>query len=390
MIDNLAQQKMNVPLLDLKAQYAKIKEELEEAIKRVFDHQQLILGPEVGELESEIASYCKVKYAVGCASGSDALLLALMALGIGSGDAVITSPYSFFATAGSIARLGAIPVFIDIDPDTYNIDPNQVDDYLSGKSHYYSQGPFPSPSQVKAIIPVHLFGQCADMDAIMEIAARYQVPVIEDAAQAIGAEIRSQRAGSIGAIGCFSFYPSKNLGGAGDGGIITTNDEKLAERVRILRVHGGERKYFHSLIGCNSRLDTLQAAILRVKMKYLDSWTEARRRNALRYFQLFNEADSRYARLPIEMEGYRHVYNQFVIRVDNRDQLKAYLKERGIGTEVYYPLPLHLQECFNYLMYKEGALPESERASKETLAIPVYPELTEEMQQYVVDSILSF
>lgn len=370
---------MKVPMLDLKAQHAKIAEEVRAAVDRVLESQQLILGPEVRELEREIAAYCGATYGVGCASGSDALLLALMACGVGPGDEVITTPFTFFATAGSVVRLGARPVFVDIEPSTFNMDVRRLRDVISERT--------------KAIMPIHLFGQCSDMDAINEAASGQKIAVIEDAAQAIGAEYRGRRAGSLGLIGAFSFYPSKNLGGAGDGGLLTTNDAGLEERLRALSAHGARKKYFHDYVGINSRLDSLQAAILRVKFRYLDEWADARRANAETYASKFRGSglvESGKVRLPLAMEWARHVYNQFVIRVDERDGLKSFLAERGIGTEIYYPLPLHLQNCFKDLGYKEGDLPESEQASKEVLAIPVYPELGDEEIDYIVEQMRSF
>lgn len=383
---------MNVPLLDLHAQYAKLRDELRAAVNRVMESQQFILGAEVQALENEIASYSQAAYAIGCASGSDALLLALMALGVGDQDEVITTPYSFFATAGSIARLGARPVFVDVDPRTYNIDTTLVEAAISERT--------------RAIMPVHLFGQCADMKTLLEIGAHYNLPVIEDAAQAIGADDiagededaaarrqQRRRAGSMGIIGCFSFYPSKNLGGAGDGGMLTTNDAELAERLRILRVHGGERRYFHRVVGINSRLDAMQAAVLRVKLLRLDQWSAARAANAENYNQLFANANlTELIELPFVRAGARHIYNQYIVRVKDgrRDALREHLQSRQIGTDVYYPLPLHLQECFRYLGYSEGDFPVAEEAARATLALPIYPELTTVQQQYVVEAIRSF
>lgn len=371
--------KIKVPLLDLHAEYESIREETLAAVERVLESQQFILGPEVAALEEEIARYCEARYGVGCASGSDALLLALMALDIGRDDEVITTPYSFFATASAITRLGARPVFVDIDPLTFNIDPSRVGDAVNKRT--------------RAILPVHLYGQCAEMNALMEISERQGIPLIEDAAQAIGSEDRTGRAGAIGGMGCFSFYPTKNLGGAGDGGMITTNDEQLAERLRLLRAHGAEQRYFHREIGINSRLDSLQAAVLRVKLSRLDEWSSMRKTNAGRYRRLFTDAGlAEEVGLPFEREDVRHIYNQFVIRVDaaRRDDLRAYLKQEGIGTEIYYPVPLHLQECFSYLGYRTGDFPEAERAARETIALPIYPQLNTEQQQHVVDSICRF
>lgn len=368
-----------VPMLDLKAQHEKIGAEIEAAVKRVLESQQFILGPEVRELEGEIAAYCESAHAIGCASGSDALLLALMACGVGQGDEVITSPFTFFATAGSVARLGATPVFVDIEPSSFNLDEDSIESLITDKT--------------RAIMPVHLFGRCVDMDKINEIARGRGIAVIEDAAQAIGAEYRGRRAGSLGLIGAFSFYPSKNLGGAGDGGMLTTNDGAMAERLRSLRAHGAKNKYFHEEVGINSRLDSLQAAILRVKLRYLDEWAEARRENARRYKELFMQTgllENGLVVLPESHPDVFHVYNQYVIRAQERDRLKQFLKNEGIGTEVYYPLSLHLQDCFKYLGYKSGEFPESERASNEALAIPIYPELEDESQRYVVEKIAAF
>lgn len=375
------QEKMQtkIPLLDLNTQYQTIAPEIEAAVKRVLTSQHFILGPEVRELEQEIAPYCHCSEAIGCASGSDALLLALMACGVGPGDEVITTPFSFFATAGSIVRLGAKTVFVDIDESTFNINPELIDRAIT--------------KQTKAIMPVYLFGQCAEMDAITALAKQHDISVIEDSAQAIGAEYRGRRAGSLGLIGCFSFYPSKNLGGAGDGGMLTTNDPEMAASLRDLRSHGARKKYYHDRVGINSRLDALQAAILRVKFRYLDEWAGARRTNAQRYRDLFSDTGltaNGAVRLPAEADSGLHVYNQFVIRARDRDKLRAYLTDHAIGTEIYYPLPLHLQECFKDLGYRAGDFPESERAANETLAIPVYPELTPDAQGRVVETIASF
>ena len=373
-----------IPLLDLKAQYAAIRDEIRQAVDRVFESQHFILGTEVEALEAEIAAYSGCAYGVGVSSGSDALLVALMALDLRPGEEVITTPYTFFATAGAVARLGGRPVFVEIDPATFNLDPDRLEAAITPRS--------------RAVIPIHLFGQMAEMDPIMEIARRNGLAVIEDAAQAIGAEYRSRRAGSFGDLTCFSFFPSKNLGGAGDGGMITTNDPKLAERIRLLRNHGAKPKYFHKEIGGNFRLDALQAAVLRVKLKYLDDWTAARQRNAAIYRQLFQGAklagrsveDGHHVVLPAEAPLRRHIYNQFVIRAPQRDALIAHLKGRAIGTEVYYPRPLHLQECFASLGYPPGSFPESERAAQESLAIPIYSELQEDQQAAVVHAIAEF
>lgn len=365
-----------VPLLDLKTQYATIRAEIREAIDRVCESQYFILGPEVAALEQEVAAFCGVRFAVGVSSGTDALLVALMAVGVGPGDEVITTPYSFFATAGVIVRLGARPVFVDIDPKTFNLDARAVRAKVI--------------SRTKAIMPVHLFGRCADMGPILAVAEEYGLSVIEDAAQALGARDGQGRpAGTIGHIGCFSFFPSKNLGAFGDAGMVVTGDEELAERLRVLRVHGGKPKYYHRVVGGNFRLDAIQAAVLRVKLKYLAAWTEARRENAGRYWALFAEMGlSERVLLPEDVPG--HIYNQFVARFPERDRLQAFLKERGVETEVYYPLPLHLQECFRDLGYQLGDFPHAEAAARESLALPVYPELTEAQQRYVVSQISEF
>ncbi len=369
--------RMVVPLLDLHAQYAPIRSQMLEALTRVCDSQQFILGTEVESLEAEMAATLGVKNAIGVSSGTDALLVSMMALGIGPGDEVVTSTYSFFATAGSIARLGATPVLVDIDPQTYNIDPSQVEAVANRRT--------------KAIMPVHLFGLVADCGRLTELARHLGVPLIEDACQAIGARYRGRPAGEFGAAGCFSFFPSKNLGGAGDGGLVTTNDDEIAERIRLLRRHGAEKQYVHRVIGGNFRLDALQASVLRVKLPYLRQWTDDRRRNALRYRSLFQEFGlSDIIAPPVEPDNYFHVYNQYVIRAPRREALRKHLQEQGIGTAVYYPVPFHAQECFRHLNYAPGAFPNAEAASRETLALPVYPELTLEQQTYVVQSIADF
>lgn len=377
----------NIPLLDLKSQYEAIRDEIDAALKRVVEAQYFILGPEVAAFEEEIAGYLQGAHCVGVSSGSDALLLALMVLGIKPGDEVITSSYTFFATAGAISRLGAKPVFIDIDPYTYNIDPGQIRSRIT--------------KQTRVVIPVHLYGQVAEMQPIMNIAKEHDLFVVEDAAQAIGAEYMGIRAGLFGDIGCLSFFPSKNLGAFGDGGMVTTQDNYLNDRLRLFRNHGYNPKYYNAVVGGNFRLDAIQAAVLRVKLKYLDSWTANRQLHAQLYRKLFSEADlsidldSFYGGqlgvvLPQEAPQRRHVYNQFVIRCHQRDQLMRFLKEKGISTEVYYPLPLHLQECFEDLGYRPGDLPMSEAASNQTLALPIYPELTESMISDVVETIAKF
>jgi dTDP-4-amino-4,6-dideoxygalactose transaminase len=443
---------MKVPLLDLKAQYQTIKDEIKETMEEVLDSQHFILGPKVEALEDAIASYCGCNYGVGVSSGTDALLIALMVKGIGPGQGVVTVPYTFFSTAGSVYRLGARPFFVDIDPLTYNIDPDGIETFVEVECNFDSSAGAlvhkSSGSRIRAIIPVHLYGQCADMDRIMEIARRYNLVVIEDAAQAIGTEYPStksgepRRAGSMGHFGCFSFFPSKNLGGCGDGGMVTT-DKEMAEKLKILRAHGSKPKYYHRLVGGNFRLDALQAAVLLVKFKYLDTWTDKRRQNAAYYNSLFQEsglvekgfifppravwesgsemnlsnpesppaitsAQARRAGAilhPVESRLRRvrkaefhraspqlvgHIYNQFVIRAKRRDELRAYLSEHGIGSEIYYPLPLHLQSCFTELGYKAGDFTESEKAAAETLALPIYPELEPVQQEYVVAKVNSF
>jgi dTDP-4-amino-4,6-dideoxygalactose transaminase len=370
---------MKVPLLDLQAQYQNLRDEVRAAVDRVFESQHFVLGGEVQALEEELARYCQTKFAVGCASGSDALLLSLMSCGVSEGDEVITTPFTFFATASAITRLGARPVFVDIDERTYNLDPAKVEAAITDRT--------------KAIMPVHLYGQCADMDSLIELSGRRGIPIVEDAAQAIGAEDRRRRAGSLGTIGCFSFYPSKNLGGAGDGGMIVTNDLDHARRLHMLRVHGEETKYHHQVVGLNSRLDALQAAVLRVKLPHLDEWIAARQRKAQQYELMFLDSGlSEEVQVPFVRPGARHIFHQFVIRVaaDKRDALRNHLRDHEVGTDVYYPVPLHLQECFAYLGYREGDLPASESAAKETLALPVYPELTDAQQDYVVNKIVEF
>jgi dTDP-4-amino-4,6-dideoxygalactose transaminase len=367
---------MKVPLLDLKAQYHPLREQIRAAMDRVCDAQHFILGPEVEGLEAELAAFCGAKHVVGVSSGTDALLLALMALEVGPGDEVITTSYSFFATAGTVARLGATPVFVDIEADSFNIAAARVESKITPKT--------------KAILPVHLYGRCAELDPILAAASKHGIPVIEDAAQAIGAtDARKRQAGTVGTMGCFSFFPTKNLGAFGDGGLVTTNDAALAEQLRILRVHGSKPKYYHKVVGGNFRLDALQAAVLRVKLPHLDSWSAARRRNADRYRAHFEKAGlGATLTLPKDVPG--HIYNQFVIRTPKRDALQKHLTEMGVGTEIYYPVPLHLQECFAPLGYKKGDLPVSEAVAADCLALPIYPELSGAQQAYVVEQIAVF
>jgi dTDP-4-amino-4,6-dideoxygalactose transaminase len=380
---------MKVPLLDLKAQYATIRDEMREAVDRVLEGQQFIMGPEVPALEKAVADYVGARHGIGMSSGTDALLAALMAYDVGPGDRVITPAYSFFATAGVITRLHAVPVLVDIDPASYNVSPRALERVWAGLGRGIQQ-------RVKAIVPVHLYGQCADMESILDLAGRANIPVIEDAAQSIGTVYKDGRfAGTLGPMGCFSFFPSKNLGGIGDGGMVVTSDDALAERLRLLRNHGAKPKYYHKIVGGNFRLDTIQAAALLVKLRHLDAWHEARQKHADLYRELFRQAGlAGKVGLPEVVNptpGVRsHIYNQFVIRTPKRDALREFLTAQGIGTEIYYPVPFHLQECFSDLGYKAGDFPESERAAHETLALPVYPELTTEQQAYVVDQIAVF
>ncbi|HJO00690.1 MAG TPA: DegT/DnrJ/EryC1/StrS family aminotransferase [Nitrospinaceae bacterium] len=370
-------QNIKVPLLDIPLSYKEVLADVEKNINAVIESGYFILGPVVEELEQKIVTYCEAKYAVGVSSGTDALLISLMAAGIKEDDEVITTPFTFFATAGSISRLGAKPVFVDIEPDTFNIDTKQIEENITRKT--------------RAILPVHLYGQCVDMDPVLDLAQKYNLVVIEDAAQAIGSEYKGRRAGSMGDYGCFSFFPTKNLGGFGDGGMVTMNSEELYEQVKILRVHGSHPKYYHKMIGGNFRLDAIQAAVVLAKLKYLDKWTEKRRANAQTYNRLFKEmgmTDS--LTLPSEVIPH-HVYNQYVIRVkDKRDELRSFLGENNISTEIYYPLPLHLQDCYLSLGYKKGNLPESEKAADETIALPIFPELTTDQLEYVVATITHF
>jgi dTDP-4-amino-4,6-dideoxygalactose transaminase len=423
---------MNVPLLDLKAQYQAIRDEIKEAVDEVLESQHFILGPKVEALEEAVAPYCGCQHAVGVSSGTDGLLMALMAAGIGSGHGVITTPFTFFATGGSIVRASSRPFFVDIDPGTYNVDPGAIKAFVEEECRFESGGGRlvhrETGVSIRAIMPVHLYGQCADMDGILEIANEYGLVVVEDGAQAIGAEYPSihnevpLRAGSMGHFGCFSFFPSKNLGGFGDGGMVTTNDAETADRLKILRVHGSKPKYYHHLVGGNFRLDALQAAVLLVKLKYLDDWTAKRRQNATYYNSLLqqsslveegfivppravwesgfeiNPQSAIVLRTPTLRTGSQfrnpqlvgHIYNQYVIRAKERDELRAHLTEENIGTEIYYPLALHQQQCFVELGYKAGDFPESEKAAAETLALPVYPELDRVQQDYVVEKISSF
>jgi len=375
---------MKVPLLDLKAQYASIKEEIRTAVDDVFDSQYFILGPKVKELEQEIARYSEISYALGVSSGTDALLISLMALGIEPGDEVITTPFTFFSTAGVISRLNATPKFVDIDPDTFNMDPEKLESAITRRT--------------KAVIPVHLFGQCADMDPILEVSSKYGLPVIEDAAQSIGAQYKHKKAGSMAEFGVFSFFPSKNLGGAGDGGMVITRESALYDKLQVLRVHGARSKYYHKIVGGNFRLDSLQAAVLLVKLKYLDSWSEKRRKNAALYNRLFAQSgliERGIIKTPVEAykdsgDRNHHIYNQYTLRTRSRDKLQEYLKEQGVSTAIYYPLPLHLQECFKDLGYLKGDFPEAEKASGSVISLPVYPELTDEQQEYIVEKISGF
>lgn len=385
---------MKIPLVDLRAQYSTIQEDIEAAIKEVMLSQRFILGPQVKTCEDAVAEYSRSSHAVGVSSGTDALLICLMAEGIGPGDEVITTPYTFFATVGSVARIGATPVFVDINPVTYNLDTSQIASKITSKT--------------RAIIPVHLYGQMADMDPVMILANQHGLTVIEDAAQAIGAEHNNQRAGSIGHYGCFSFFPTKNLGAAGDGGMVVTNDDVRADRLSHLRVHGANPKYYHALTGGNFRLDSLQAAVVVAKLRHLDDWTASRQRIAERYNRYFSECGLNVADfsqcsytlpkpsakkttviLP-KANTDRHVYNQYVIRVSSRDDIRKALQDKGVATEIYYPVPMHLQECFAYLGHKAGEFPQSECAAAETLALPIYPELTDEQTSYIVDCIRDY
>ncbi len=366
--------KLDVPLLDLKTQYAALKGEILPVVERVLDSQYMINGPEVGEFECQAAGYCGAKFAVGCSSGTDALILALMALGLKPGDEVITTPFTFFATVGSIHRQGLKPVFVDIDPDTFNLDTEQLEAAVNEKT--------------RAIMPVHLFGQMADMDTVLDVAEKHDLKVIEDAAQAIGSKQNDAPAGSLGDCGCFSFFPSKNLGGAGDGGLVTTQDEETYERLKMLRMHGGKNRYYHDEVGGNFRLDTLQAAYLSVKLKHLDTWHEGRRKNAAFYDESLKDVAQ--VKTPVIAEGNQTIYNQYTLRVEQRDELQTYLKEAGIGSAVYYPLCMHEQKCFAHLGQGPGDFPIAEQAAGEVLSVPIYPELSEEQLTHVVETIKRF
>lgn len=365
-----------VPLLDLKPQYQALKQEIDAAVQKVVDSQYFILGPEVEAMEREVAAYCGSGHCVGVSSGTDALLLSLMALEVGPGDEVVTTPFTFFATAGAISRVGATPVFVDVEPETYNIAPELIEEKLTPNT--------------KAIVPVHLFGRCAAMDAVCQIADAYRIPVIEDAAQAIGSECNGKRAGAMGRLGCFSFFPSKNLGAFGDAGAVTTSDSELYEKLVSMRVHGGKSKYYYDRIGGNFRLDALQAAVLRVKLRHLDSWTEGRQRNAAYYSdQLTARGLADVVSVP-KVTRDRHIFNQYTLRVADRDALRQALIDAGVGCEVYYPVPLHLQDCFRDLGYKTGDFPVSELAAKQVLSLPIYPELSQQQLETVVNTIVNY
>jgi dTDP-4-amino-4,6-dideoxygalactose transaminase len=374
---NMKNATVSVPLLDLAAQHKPIRAEIDAAIRAVIDSQHFINGPEVVALEAEVAAYCQARHCIGVSSGSDALLIALMALDVAPGDEVITTPYTFFATAGAIARIGAKPVFVDIDPRTFNLDVSQVEAKVTGKT--------------RVLLPVHLFGQCAEMQPLLEVARRHRLAIIEDAAQAIGAEYQGKRAGSLGDIGCYSFFPSKNLGAFGDGGAVVTSNDALAEKLLLLRNHGARPKYYHKIVGGNFRLDTLQAAVLRVKLRYLDRWTALRQQHAAFYEAALSSLPHLHGQVttPAVVQS-RHIFNQYVVRVAKRDALRDHLKQARVGTEVYYPVPMHLQECFANLGHRVGEFPESERAALTTLALPVYPELTASALEYVVEAVSGF
>jgi dTDP-4-amino-4,6-dideoxygalactose transaminase len=386
---------MIVPLLDLQAQYSAIKEKVRAAVDAILESQKFILGEQVLGLEKEIAELCDVPYAVGVASGTDALLLSLKALGVGQGDSVITVPYTFFATAGAVVNLGATPLFVDIEPLGYEMDPEKLESFLE-KECAYSKADQKvvhkkSNTIVKAVVPVHLYGQCVDMDEILSIAKRFNLPVVEDACQAIGATYKGKRAGAMGDFGCFSFFPTKNLGGAGDAGMIVSSNKQLADRVRLLRTHGSHPRYYHSIVGFNSRLDEIQAAILRVKLPYLQQWSDARRENAEKYGDDFKAGGLLgEIKVPIVLPNRSHIFHQYIVRSKNRNELQSVLKSAGIGTEIYYPVSLHEQECFSYLGYAPMDFPESREASEETLALPIYPELSDEQRRFVVNRIAAF
>ncbi|MEO0293050.1 MAG: DegT/DnrJ/EryC1/StrS family aminotransferase [candidate division WOR-3 bacterium] len=380
---------MKVPLLDLKRRYISIKEKIDKAIERVLQTQHFILGEEVKQLEEKFARYCNTKYAIGVASGTDALLLSLKILGIGKGDYVITTPFTFFATAGAIYNAGATPIFVDIEPTTYNIDPDKIKELLDGASFHTQRLSIKIP-KIKAIIPVHLYGLMADMNSIVKIAKDFNLEIIEDACQAVGAEHLGQKAGSIGKLGCFSFFPTKNLGAYGDGGMITTNEEKIAKGLRSLRVHGSSLDYHHPHVGYNSRLDTIQAAILLAEFPYLNKWNEKRLENAKFYAKLLKDIEE--IELPNFTKDKKHTFHQYTIRVKNgkRNDLARFLEKKNIGWKIYYPLPLHLQDCFSYLGYRKGDLPISEKAAEEVLSLPIFPELRKEEIEYVCKTIKSF
>jgi dTDP-4-amino-4,6-dideoxygalactose transaminase len=365
---------LDVPLLDLRAQYAPLKQEVLAVFEQILDSQVMVNGPAVTQFEEEAAAYCGTRFAVGCSSGTDALILALMAMDLNPGDEVVTSPFTFFATCGSIQRRGLKPVFVDIDPETFNLDTTQIESVVNEKT--------------RAIMPVHLFGQMADMDDVLDLAEKHELKVVEDAAQAIGAAQHDALAGSLGHCGCFSFFPSKNLGGAGDAGLVTTNDEEVARRLKMLRNHGAHERYFHDEVGGNFRIDTLQAAYLSVKLKHLESWHEGRRSNAAFYDAQL--AEVKQVTTPVIAEGNRSIYNQYVIRAEQRDELQRYLGSAGVGSAVYYPLCLHEQKCFDYLGHKRGDFPVAEAATQEVLALPIFPELREEQLAHVVDTIKRF
>jgi dTDP-4-amino-4,6-dideoxygalactose transaminase len=368
--------KMQVPMIDLSLQYQQLKSNIELALDQVMSSSKFILGDEVNKLEQDIAQYSNVRFGVGVANGSDALHISLLGCGVQEGDEVITTAFTFFATAGAIARIGAKPVFVDIEAKTFNIDPARIKEKITEKT--------------KAIIPVHLYGQSADMDPIIEVANKYNLAIIEDAAQAIGAKYKSRKVGELGSTTCFSFFPSKNLGAYGDGGMVVTDHEEIADKMRIIRVHGSKPKYYHHVLGYNSRLDELQAAILNVKFPYLNRWNELRREKANNYTQLIKEQSLNKIVIPFEQEHNFHVYHQYTLRVEKRNELQVYLKDNGIETMVYYPVPLHLQPVFQYLGYKKGMLPEAEKACEEVLSLPIYPELDVKQQEYVVGKIAQF